>query len=104
MKPFDYWPQWAADVSMEEGWILTNDSSERATISRLDAPSDVEGLGFTEPKFDNDALANEFVSQQASTGSPLHLLAIWLQGYGVEDELEVEPPKTWRAIRQLPRN
>jgi len=82
---------------MEEGWILTNDSSGRVTISRLDAPGDVEGLGFTEPKFKDDAAANHHVASYAAGGSFLHLLAIWLQGYRVDDETEVLPPHVWRV-------
>ena len=97
MKPFDLWPEWAANKAIEEGWILTNDSSEIVTISRLDAPGDVEGLGFTEPKFPDDQRANAHVARRAASGSSLHLLAVWLQGYEVAGEIEVLPPNAWRT-------
>jgi len=95
--PFKHWPEWADAASKKEGWILTNDSSERVTISRLDDPSSVEGLDFTEPKFQDDQEAYDTVACRAEERSPLHLLALWLQGYHTTDILEIEPPSIWEA-------
>jgi len=91
MKPFDFWTDQQANTAIDEGWLLTNDSKDRVTIARLDDPKSVAGLSFTEPVFDDDAEANEFVVSRALVGSKTHMLAVFLQGYNVDDDLQVWP-------------
>lgn len=98
MVPFDTWPHRAANMAIEEGWLLTNDSLERVTIARLDDPEGVEGLDFTEPKFGTDQAANDFVVKRALEGSHVHLLAVWLQGYEVNAQLQVNPPVAYPPV------
>lgn len=90
MKPFDYWGYDDNTRSMQEGWLLTNDDEGRVTIARLDDPSAAE-MAYSEPKLQDDQEANEYVWQRALGGSEIHLRAIWLQGYRVDDELQVGP-------------
>ena len=98
MKPFDVWPRQAANLAIEEGWLLTNDSAGRVTIARLDDPGSVEGLDFTEPNFETDQAANDFVVHRAMEGSHVHLLAVWLQGHEVDADLQVNPPVAYPPV------
>jgi len=92
MIPFDLWPPQFNVQAMNEGWLLTDDSSENITIARLDDPASVPKLRYDEPKFANDQVANDFVFRKACGGSQCHVMAIWLQGYPVMTELQVLPP------------
>src|SRR5258707_11971645 len=89
LRPHEYWP-WEYELqSRREGWILSNDSDDCATISRIDDPGSVDPrLGFTEPKFDGDQSAQSWVIEQASKGSLMHLLAIYLLGFPVGQPLD----------------
>jgi len=91
VEPFNIWSTHQNRVSMQEGWILTNDSSGRVTIARLDDPASVPELNYTEPKFKDDQEAYEFVGKLCKMGSHLHFVAIWLQGYKTNDILECSP-------------
>jgi hypothetical protein len=103
MEPFMLWPTEYNKQSMEEGWLLTNDSDGRVTIARLDDPAAVvPAIGFEEPKFATDQAANDFVSAKAKAGSHCHFLACWLQGYRCNDELQVQPPSGNVPVEEPP--
>jgi hypothetical protein len=80
--PFNYWKPSDVQIAEREGWTLTNDSEDRVTISRLD---EVE-------IFEDDLKANQHVLDKAMRGSRLHLKAVFLQGYRVNEPLQIEPP------------
>ena len=92
-KPHTYWTVDDDRASLQEGWLLTNDSSNRTYIAKLDDPASIDDLGFADPKFDCDSEAEFFVLQLAMAGSRRHMLAIYLQGFAVEEELDFHPPR-----------
>jgi hypothetical protein len=93
LRPHEYWP-WEYELqSRREGWILANDSDDCTTISRIDDPASIDPqLEFTEPKFAGDQAAQAWVIEQASQGSRLHMLAVYLTGFPVRQPLNIEPP------------
>lgn len=105
LRPHEYWP-WEYELqSRREGWILANDSDDCTTISRIDDPASVEPkLDFTEPKFDGDHSAQSWVIEQASQGSRLHMLAIYLMGFPVGQPLNMEPPECLLLPKMLAHN
>ena len=95
--PFDFWDKQADDLAKYQGWLLSNDSSGRVTIARMDEPqawrdADVK-LGFTRQPFKDDMAAGKFVVELAANANRHALLAIWLQGYDVEESMDMPPPK-----------
>lgn len=92
LEPFGYWPDEYEYCSRQEGWILTNDSDDCVTISRVDCPEDVDECPFDEPCFAGDAEAQTFVIRQAASGSAPHLLALFLMGNPIECRLNMDPP------------
>lgn len=61
--------------ALKEGWDLF-DVDGRIQLQRIDCPSDHEGLGYDEPKFESDAHALVEVAVQARFGSLYHWHAI----------------------------
>lgn len=71
-----------------EGWLLTNDSDNNYCIARLDDPLNMAGVSewprdFTEPKFQDDEAAVEFVRRKAAGGSQLHAIALAIHEAGI---------------------
>lgn len=98
--PFTYWTATDEREARREGWVLTNDSFERMTIARLDDPASYDDLDYEFPVFNNDTEAIAFVVNAALNGSRHHMLAIYLQGFPVRQELDVIPPR--RLLRAPP--
>lgn len=93
LKPFDYWSERDTRQSMQEGWLLTNDSKGRVAIARLDDPA-AAGLDYQEPRFADDEEATLFVFAQQTLlpeGSR-YGLAMWLVGAPVVQQLSRHPP------------
>lgn len=91
-RPFAYWSRAEANIAIEEGWVLTNNSADCVCVSRLDNPADVEPpLNYTEPKFEGDEQAQGFVATRAANGSRMHILALYLCGFSVEESMTAPP-------------
>jgi hypothetical protein len=102
-KPFDYWLWECESQARSEGWILANDGLDCTTISRIDNPTEVEPkLDYDAPRFTDDAAAQTFVIERALAGSKLHLLAIYLTGFPVEQPLDMAVPKALKLGECLP--
>jgi hypothetical protein len=101
-KPFDYWPWEYESQARAEGWILTNDSLDCTTISRIDNPTEAEPrLDYDEPKFRDDSAAQTFVIRRALAGSKLHLLAVYLTGFSVGQPLDMPVPEVLKFKERL---
>jgi hypothetical protein len=102
-KPFDYWPWECESQARSDGWILTNDGLDCTTISRIDNPTEAEPkLDYDAPKFTDDAAARTFVIERALASSKRHLLAIYLNGFPVEQPLDMVVPKVLKLCECLP--
>jgi hypothetical protein len=77
------WIQWDNARALQEGWDLM-DLEGRWTIQKIDDPSSVEGLDYTEPKFASDTRAVMHVAEQAMFGSQYHFIALDLMTTLVE--------------------
>ena len=63
------------EQAYKEGWVLA-ECEHYFDIQRLDDPSSVPGLGYTEPKFNDDTEAWEYVIKKSLEGSFYHLTAL----------------------------
>jgi hypothetical protein len=77
------WVQWDNARALQEGWDLM-ELEGRWTIQKIDDPSEVEGLNYTEPKFLSDTRAVMHVCEQAMFGSHYHFVALDLMTTLVE--------------------
>jgi hypothetical protein len=95
MKPFDFWDQNADLASKRQGWLLTNDWSGRVTIAKLDDPQAWVDSGWpiAPPQpFKDDRAAWDYVVDKARAGDRVAMLAVWLQGYDIAKNMDMEPP------------
>lgn len=80
--------RWTRELSAQacaEGWDLFDDVDYGVQIQRLDDPSSIEGLGFTEPRFESDDFAIECVRNNAKQGMILHEIAIAFHDSNLEN-------------------
>lgn len=97
MKPMDYWTLECHTMSLQEGWLLTNyDGCQQGksivAICKLDDPSSAENLDYENPKFKCDETAADWVLRKAISGNIPHLLAVWLSGHAIEEEMLLDLP------------
>ncbi len=92
LLPHGYWSWDRELVSRREGWILSNDSDDCVTISRIDDPASVDECPYDDCVFEGDMEAQEWVIEMALKGSVTHLLALFLMGNPVECRLNMDVP------------
>lgn len=79
-------PNFDNTQAFREGWCLSDcffDDGYRYQIQRLDNPSAAYEGGPSEPVFEDDFKALEFVKTQADAGSEYHIIAIKYDGKDV---------------------
>lgn len=87
IHPFDFWSSDHSEVADSENWNLEGDAEGRIFIAGVNDLSDEQ--------------AQRLVTDRASHGSPLHLLAIYLAGRRAIEPLDPLPPAAWITPPQL---